>query len=55
MDNVVAITKKTTGSPIFHQVAKLVLATVAGFAASKLTEKAFDSVVSGHDDNTPES
>jgi hypothetical protein len=36
---------KTAGLPLKHQLGKLLLGTVAGFAATKLTEKGYDAVL----------
>lgn len=43
MDEVIEIVNTTL--PLKHQVGKLVLGTLAGFAAGKLTEKAYDVVL----------
>lgn len=51
----IEIAKKTVLSPFAQKAAKLILATLAGFAASQLTEKAFDSVVKDHSNDTVES
>jgi hypothetical protein len=38
----VDIVQTSTSLPLKHQLAKLVIATVIGFAASKLSEKGYD-------------
>jgi hypothetical protein len=40
-----AMTNSDSSLPMKHQISKLVLGTLAGFAAGKLTEKAYDAAL----------
>lgn len=54
MGAVVAVTSKIAWKPIGASLAKLMLATLAGYAAQSAVNKAFDSVVKVKVDETQE-
>jgi hypothetical protein len=54
MENVTIVTKKINWKPLGQTIAKLMLATLAGYAAQSLANKAFDAVVKVDEDEIQE-
>lgn len=48
----IEVTIGTTGEPIQHKLAKLVLGTVAGFLASEGVKKVYTAVLEKRNENT---